>query len=193
VRSVFVLAGRCVIAVAVTTATVQLWGMALQDDVPLPAPVFSLPATDAAVAAATPRRRGRPAQPAVVISAGLIASANVSPPPAPPAHPVRSPRPSAPPPPPAAAPTSNARPPARPTLHRPPRISPPAPTSVAPTSSPEIVPLPASASPPDLHAAPRLPITEPSTPNTELGTTEVDAGDDEEAEAEDDDEATRED
>ena len=70
-----VLAARCALAVVVTTAAVQLWGMALQDDVPLPAPIFSLPATDDAVAAATPNGRCPSSQPAVVVSAGLLAAA----------------------------------------------------------------------------------------------------------------------
>ena len=69
------LAARCALAVVVTTVAVQLWGMALQDDVPLPAPIFSLPATDDAVAAATPKGRVHRSQPAVVVSAGLLAAA----------------------------------------------------------------------------------------------------------------------
>ncbi len=97
-RAAIVLVLRCGLAVTVTTAAVQLWSMALQDDVPLPAPILALPVTDAAVAAARPRRVPAPTQPAVVVSVQLMARAGRPPGPAAsprrfePARPSREPR-----------------------------------------------------------------------------------------------------
>lgn len=89
-RAAIVLVLRCGLAVTVTTAAVQLWSMALQDDVPLPAPILALPVTDSAVAAALPKRVPKPTQPAVVVSAQLLARAARAP------GPAASPRPSKP-------------------------------------------------------------------------------------------------
>ena len=166
-RAGFVLALRCALAVTVTTVAVQLWGMALQDDVPLPAPIFSLPAADAAVAAATPRPRIHRIPRAVVVSAGLMAAAqrtrpargggkSAVPAAAPVAAPVEPETPVA------GAPGPPAPAPKEPDLRPPPRPASPGPSAGPPTSSPETVPLsrpPGLTTPPDPHPAPSTPLT----------------------------------
>jgi hypothetical protein len=162
-----VLVLRCGLAVAVTTAAVQLWGLALQDDVPLPAPILALPATDVAVAASHRARSTRPAEAAVVVSAQLIARAQPTRPQVRPDR--RRSRPARP-----GAPLTPASQPPAALVPRPPPPPPPAP--VAPTTPPEAVPL-APASPadpsPDVHASGRdshaspgiQPVPSPSPPS----------------------------
>jgi hypothetical protein len=172
VRPGLVLALRCTLAVTVTTVAVQLWGMALQDDVPLPAPIFSLPATDAAVAAATPRPRVHRIRPAVVVSAGLVAAAQQRPRPAQPPNGNEDAVPATPP---AAShegnngtpPTESPPTPKSPDLTAPPRPRSPRPAPEPPSSSPETVPLqppPMPVEPPELHVAPLAPRTDHAGP-----------------------------
>ncbi len=165
-RGGLVLAARCTLAVVVTTLAVQLWGMALQDDVPLPAPIFSLPATDDAGAAATPKGRVHRSQPAVVVSAGLLVAARQplpeksggqsAPPAAEPATTPVTPE----------SPVAGARGPQvpkEPDLRPPPRPAAPTPAAGPPTSSPQTVPLsppPGLTTPPELHGVPSGPRTE---------------------------------
>lgn len=144
-----VLVCRSSLAVLVTTAAVQLWGLALQDDVPLPAPILALPATDVAVAASRPARSTRPAEAAVVVSAQLIARARPTRPAARPDAPDR--RRSRP-----AQPGAPAEPAPQPSAtHVPPPLPPHRPP-VAPSTPPETAPLaptPPADPPADDHAS----------------------------------------
>jgi hypothetical protein len=175
-RAIVGLALRCSLAVAVTTVAVQLWGMAVQDDVPLPVPIFSLPATDSAVAASTPGGRVSRTEPAVVVSAGLIREARR--PPTRAGVPVTPATRSVPP----ATERRGIPPPAArlPDLVPPPRPASPSPASAPPTASPDAVPVPAPqapVTPPDGHVA-------PSTPRVELSGPELQGQEDEPAEVE---------
>jgi hypothetical protein len=132
-RAAIMLVLRCGLAVTVTTAAVQLWSMALQDDVPLPAPILALPVTDNA-AAARSKRVPTPTQPAVVVSVQLVARA------------VRPPRPAASP--------RRSEPPRKPS---PSVVVRPPPAARPPPPAPEPEPVPAQGDPPPNHNAHVLP------------------------------------
>lgn len=144
---VVAVAARCALAVAVTTVAVQLWGVALRDEAPLPVPVFTLPEADAAVATATlgARRAGPSVAPGVVVRSGLVAAAR-------PSDGGRSTPPASSP---ATTGPGSVLPPAprpdrsgvQPDLVPPPRPSSPRPTEGPPASAPETAPAPSPTAP----------------------------------------------